>query len=67
MTNLFSKEALPRRKAIKRMRVADAGESGGYRVIQFRCPHCAYDTGWIHDKKTITENRRGLPCPKCNA
>lgn len=62
MTLLFDKAELPRRPYLKRMRVADAGDG----CIQFVCPHCSYDTGWIVDEKTVTENRRGLPCPKCN-
>jgi hypothetical protein len=48
------------------MHVADAGNGAGCKVIQFRCSKCGYDTGWIRDDLTVTENRRGLPCPKCN-
>jgi hypothetical protein len=66
VTLLFDKEALPRKSSVKRMRVADAGNGPGCKVIQFVCPHCNHDTGWIKDEKTITENKRGLPCPKCN-
>lgn len=44
------------------MHVVDAGDG-----IQFRCNTCGHDTGWIVDEKTVTENRRGMPCPKCNA
>lgn len=44
------------------MRVVDAGDE----VIQFRCHACGHDTGWLVDTKTVTENRRGMPCPKCN-
>lgn len=62
MTLLFDKGALPRKSPVKRMRVTDAGQG----CIQFICPHCNYDTGWIKDEKTIAENKRGLPCPKCN-
>lgn len=65
-TLLFNKVDLPRRARIKRMRVFDAGQSGGYKVIMFLCPHCSHNTGWLHDTRTITENKRGLPCPKCN-
>lgn len=64
---LFDKKDLPRRAPLKRMRVADAGEfPDGRPCIQFVCPHCGYDTDWIEDTSTITENRRGLPCPRCN-
>lgn len=47
------------------MHVADAGDHGS-KVIQFRCSQCGHDTGWIMDERTVTENRRGMPCPKCN-
>mgnify|MGYP000719443815 CR=1 FL=1 len=63
---LFAKEDLPRSKPLKRMRVNDAGESASCMVIQFICPHCGHDTGWIEDEWTVTENKRGLPCPECN-
>jgi predicted RNA-binding Zn-ribbon protein involved in translation (DUF1610 family) len=58
---LFQKTELPRSAPVKRMHVADAGDG-----IRFECPHCGHDTGWIADEWTVTENRRGLPCPECN-
>lgn len=66
---LFDKADLPRSASIKRMRVADAGHlpGGAVKGIRFECPHCGHDTDWIEDRWTITENRRGLPCPRCNA
>jgi len=64
---LFAKEDLPRSAPVKRMRVADAGYLlGGAKDIRFECPHCGHDTDWIADELTVTENRRGLPCPCCN-
>ena len=24
------------------------------------------DIDWIEDKQSVSENRRGMPCPKCN-
>ncbi|WJS87281.1 hypothetical protein [Paracoccus sp. TOH] len=64
---LFDKKDLPRRAPLKRMRVEDAGVfPDGKPCIQFVCPHCGYDTDWIYDTWTISENRRGLPCPRCN-
>lgn len=59
MNTLFELAKKPR---TKRMRVADVGQG----FIQFVCPRCSHATGWIKDEKTITENKRGLPCPKCN-
>lgn len=66
MTDLFG-YVKPRAKPLKRMHVHDAGHlPGGSKGIQFVCPRCGHDTGWIHDEWTVTQNRRGLPCPKCN-
>jgi|GEM_PF-1351156 len=59
---LFDKNDLPRDISLVRMRVADAGDG----MIRFRCRACDHDTGWIEDRWTITENRRGQPCPHCN-
>lgn len=59
---LFDLPKKPRKPRQWRMRVADAG----YRCIQFKCPRCGYDTGWIVDECTISENKRGLACPNCN-
>ena len=65
---LFGKAELPRSKPLKRMTVVDAGEhcmSGGKGIV-FECPHCGHNTGWIADMLTVTENKRGIPRPKCN-
>jgi len=40
----------------------DAGSG----LIEFECGKCAYNTGMIKDIHTVTENKRGLPCPICN-
>ncbi|MFT9089458.1 MAG: hypothetical protein ABF479_00360 [Gluconacetobacter sp.] len=64
---LFPKADLPRKKPAKRMYVADAGLTpGGEKIIQFVCRRCGHDTDWLYDRWTITENKRGLPCPNCN-
>lgn len=55
-------QSLPRAPRLVRMKVVDAGD----KVIHFRCHKCGHDTGWIRDVWTLTENKRGLPCPKCN-
>ena len=55
----------PRRVSVKRMHVADAG----CEAISFECHHCGHKTGWLmwnRKEITVTEARRGLPCPKCN-
>jgi len=63
---LFAAEEIPRSPSVKRMHVVDAGNGPGCKVIQFECGHCGHDTGWIEDKCSVTENKRGMPCPECN-
>ncbi len=49
------------------MHVVDAGNlPGGGKGIVFECRRCRYNTGWLHDNQTVTANKRGLPCPRCN-
>lgn len=52
----------PRRKRRVMMHVVD----GGVDMIQFECFKCGYNSGWIPNDKSLTENKRGIPCPKCN-
>lgn len=61
MSLLF--DELPKSKPVKRMHVNDAG---GPELVEMICGHCGHNTGWINPGKTITELKRGLPCPKCN-
>jgi DNA-directed RNA polymerase subunit RPC12/RpoP len=59
---------MPRTKRIKRMLVIDAGEHPrGGKGIVFQCGQCGHNTGWIADTLSLTENKRGLPCPTCNS
>lgn len=60
---LFDDVSLPRTPPVRRMHVSDAGEG----AIEFTCSHCGHCTGWIEDRWTISKNRRGQPCPVCNA
>lgn len=62
MTMLFTQDDLPRAKRVWRMHVIDAGHG----MIMFRCERSGHETGWIKDRWTIAENRRGQPCPACN-
>lgn len=59
---LFSKEQAPRRKPNALMHVNDAGSG----FIELKCSTCGYETGWIEETLTVTEYKRGLPCPVCN-
>ncbi len=62
----------PRKPRIVRMHAADVGQApgmmpgwttttGGY----FVCGRCGHEAGWLFNL-TMTEIRRGVPCPHCN-
>jgi len=56
---------LPRdRPRIFRMKIADGGVS--FTDLKFTCPKCGYDDGWKQHDLSITEIKRGIPCPVCN-
>lgn len=49
------------------MHVSDAGNApSGAMIVHFRCPRCRHDAGW-HVVASVTEGKRGLPCPHCNS
>lgn len=55
----------PRRMRGQLMHVCDAGPGEGPRcVVQMRCRRCGYVSDWLQFD-TVTEAKRGLPCPKC--
>lgn len=56
-------EKLPRKTRGQLMHVCDAGETNGL-IVQMRCGKCGYESDWMH-MSTVTEAKRGLPCPKC--
>jgi hypothetical protein len=64
--DLFTKEQAPRHRRAPRklMHVVDAGSDYGH--VHMICGHCGYDDGWKVYEATLTELKRGLPCPKCN-
>jgi DNA-directed RNA polymerase subunit RPC12/RpoP len=51
----------PRRSPRVLMHVCDAGDD----VVQFRCSTCGCRSKWLTGM-SVTEAKRGLPCPKCN-
>lgn len=63
--------AKPRRARRQLMHVSDAGDScsgddgEGVVIAQFACKRCGHETDWIQ-VDTVTEARRGIPCPFCN-
>lgn len=56
----------PRQKPRVLMHVFDAGpgeETWG--IVRFQCLKCGDETDWMR-VETMTEAKRGIPCPKCN-
>lgn len=50
------------------MHVVDAGPGdylNGEHQVVLQCPKCQFSSDWI-TVKSVTEGRRGKPCPKCN-
>lgn len=56
---------LPRRKPRKLMHVVDAGNGAGCCVVKFECGYCGFRSDWV-EQRTVTEEKRGRPCPQCN-
>jgi hypothetical protein len=65
--DMFSPTGIkPRRHSRVMMHVDDAGQGNCGKVIKFECYKCGHNTGWIADEKSISENKKGMPCPVCN-
>ncbi|WP_299947960.1 hypothetical protein [uncultured Microbulbifer sp.] len=66
--DMFSATGIkPRRPPRVMMRVLDAGHDGaGRHAIEFKCRKCGYETGWVRSDESISEIKRGRPCPECN-
>ena len=49
----------------KLMHMIDAGcnPCGPGDIAQFACKRCGHESEWM--RATVTEIRRGIPCPKC--
>jgi len=64
---MFSENGVkPRRKPRIMMHVTEAGQSNSGKVIQFECSKCLYNTGWLDDNHSLSTNKSGMPCPRCN-
>lgn len=63
-SEMFTKPAAPR---IHRAHVVDAGHGPGPGMwAEFECSRCGWRSEWLHIEN-VTEGKRGVPCPKCNA
>lgn len=63
----------PSAPRIVRMHAVDVGQAPGmmpgWRMAtggHFVCSRCRHDAGWLFNL-TISEIRRGVPCPVCNS
>ena len=65
--DLFSETKPPRPAPRKLMHVCDAAddEDPAYSSVRFHCARCGHESDWI-DGLTVTEAKRGMPCPACN-
>ena len=61
---LFPGTHRPRRRSRKLMYAVDTRHAGGP-IARFECKRCGHDSGWL--SCTHQEQRRGVPCPHCNA
>jgi hypothetical protein len=56
----------PERAAPRRlMHVCDAGNGEEGTLVQFHCARCDHRSEWLRGI-TVSEAKRGLPCPRCN-
>ncbi len=56
---------VPPRPRVARMHVCDAGNCEDASCVQFECAKCGHRSEWVRGM-TVTEAKRGLPCPVCN-
>lgn len=67
---MFADLKPPRKAPTKLMHVSDATgqccDDDNGATVRMRCKRCGHQTGWL-DFLTLTEAKRGIPCPKCNA
>lgn len=66
--DLFPMPEKPRKKREILMHVYDAGDScdGETKMACcFECSRCGHKEEWMN-MRTVTEAKRGIPCPKCN-
>lgn len=60
----------PRKAPKKLMHVCDSGgpceEDGSGAMVRMQCKRCSYESEWLY-LGSVTEAKRGKPCPVCNA
>lgn len=65
--DMFPDPAIKRMRSKANMYPIDAGPGPGDQIMALmECPKCGHDGGWW-DFDTLSEAKRGTPCPVCNA
>jgi DNA-directed RNA polymerase subunit RPC12/RpoP len=69
--DLFAELKPPRKAPQKLMHVCDVDDNcccddGSTWPVKFKCSRCGHETDWV-EPRTVTEAKRGIPCPVCNA
>lgn len=44
--------------------VSESGKEAFY--VHWKCKRCGHDDDWSHFEGTVSDVKRGIPCPKCN-
>lgn len=67
--DLFASLKPPRAKPRKLMHVSEAAgcceEDGTGAMVRMNCKRCGHESDWLYFQ-TVTEAKRGMPCPVCN-
>lgn len=67
--DMFEDLKPPRARPQKLMHVCDAGgndcDDEMPLLVRYSCKRCGHETEWL-DARTVTEAKRGIPCPQCN-
>lgn len=65
VNDLFPDTKPPRAKPRVMAHVFDAGCSCETELARFECKRCGWQSDWL-SVASISEGKRGVPCPKCN-
>ena len=69
LPDMFAELKPPRARPKRLMHVCDSAgscdEEGGGAMVRMWCLRCSHETEWL-TFPTVTEAKRGIPCPKCN-
>ena len=61
---LFPSREMPRHPRRVMMHVVDAGPGDWGDIVRLECRKCGHGTGWSEE---LPGDKRGRPCPICNA